>query len=190
MNASRFGWTVTAAASLLFSGCTDMLRSDSANAARKSNQARQAAVVSNQSASRQAAPAQAVQGDALVQLLAGKSHISEFRKRSEDSQPYFVSYGFFQRSGAFVASDTYSQHSPGYYTHGTWQVSGPLLCITGMDGNPLEQCFTVRVESGGAVQYWIHNPGDPFHGLITARVQLVRDGQQVPAFLSTPAQMR
>ena len=190
MSLNPFRWAVAVAASLCFTGCTDMLRSDSANFARKSNQARQAAVVSNQTASHQAAPAQSVQGDALVRLLSGKSHISEFRKRSEDSQPYFVRYSFFQSSGAFVASDTYSQYSPDYYTHGLWRVSGALLCITGMDGNPLEQCFTVRVEPSGAVQYWIHNPGDPFDGLITARVHLIREGQQVPAFESTLAQMR
>lgn len=177
-----------AAVSLQLAACTEMMRTDSANHARKSSQARQAALLNNQTASRQAAPAQPVAGQALVQLLAGQSHISEFRRQSQDSQPYFVSYGFFEVGGGYVASDTYSQHSPATYTHGVWSVSGPVLCITGMDGNELEQCFTMRVEPGGAVQYWMHKPGDPFHGLIAARVHLIREGQQTPAFVSTPAQ--
>jgi hypothetical protein len=178
----KWGLALAAVAGLWLTGCIEMLRSDNTNLAHRSSQARQAALVGNQAASRQAAPAQPVQGDALVQLLSGKSHISEFRKQVEDSQPYFVSYSHFQVGGGFVAADTYGHRSPDYYRHGQWRVNGPLLCVTGLNGNALEP--------SGAVQYWIHKPGDAFHGLITSRVHLVREGQQVPAFTSTPAQMR
>ena len=46
------------------------------------------------------------------------------------------------------------------------------------------------LETGGAVQYWIHRPGDPFHGLLTSRVTIIREGPQTPAFVTSTTQMQ
>ena len=48
----------------------------------------------------------------------------------------------------------------------------------------------VRVETGGAIQYWNDQPGDDFQGLLARRIHIVLAGAILPAFITTPEQMR
>lgn len=56
--------------------------------------------------------------------------------------------------------------------------------------NSYLSCYTIRVAPDGAIQYWIHKPGDPFHGLFTRNVKIVRKGLQEPEYISDPAAFR
>ncbi len=173
----------------LLSGCMEMLRSDAANAGHERAQARQEALRSNRLASHQAEPAQRLAGEALSSFLAGKSHVSEYRKSSADAKPHYATYVYFRRDGQYLWLNTYERRDPATTAWGSWQVAGEVLCVTQERGQTLPQCYTLRLQADGTVQYWIHQPGDPFHGLITARVSIIRDGPQTPAFVSSPDQM-
>ena len=183
-------WVLLAAGLTLQSGCMEMMRSDAANASRQNAHARQKALQGNRLASQQAAPAQRLAGEALTRFLAGKSHVSEYRKASGDAQPYYAVYTYFSPDGRYLWLNTYEQSDPATTAWGTWQVSGEVLCVTQQRGETTPYCYTLRLQTDGAVQYWIHQPGDPFHGLLTALVSIIRDGPQTPAFVSSPSQMR
>ena len=176
--------TTALLAAMALSGCVEMFYSDNANAQRQRAREIQQALVGNREASRQALPAQPVGGDALQRLLAGKTHVSEYRKRVEDAKPYYTVYDFFRPDGSFLSLNTSWRRDPATASVGRWNVAGEVLCITEMNGDSQDHCFTIRQEASGAIQYWIHRPGDPFHGLITSRVHLVRDGPQTPEFVT------
>ena len=178
------------AAATVSSGCMEMLRSDAANFGRQRAQARAAALVGNRQASHQAAPARMLAGDELTRLLAGRTQVSEYRKSVSDAQPYYAVYAYYGADGRYLWLNTYEQSDPATTPWGTWQVQGEVLCVTQQRGEADPHCYTVRLESGGTVQYWIHRPGDAFHGLITASVDIVREGPQTPAFVSSSTQMR
>jgi len=167
-----------AAASL--SACGDMLRSDAANAGRQNAQARQESLAAAKAASQQAAPATPLSGDALVRVLSGKTHVHEYRRNAIDPKPYFIVYEYYRPDGAFIALDSYSRRDPAQVTPGRWRVTGETLCLTEKDGNPQEQCYAVRQESWGRLQYWNVRPGDPFDGLLSSKVDIVRSGLQTP----------
>lgn len=175
------------------SGCVEIMSSDSANFARQSAQARQAALVGNRQASQQAAPARMLAGEELTRLLAGKSHVSEYRKASSgisDAQPYYAEYTYFSPDGRYLWLNTYEQNNPATTPWGTWQVNGEVLCVTQQRGEVEPHCYTLRLQADGTVQYWTHKPGDPFHGLLSARVEIVREGLQTPTFVTSTSQLR
>ncbi|MEQ1686765.1 MAG: hypothetical protein ABL916_24190 [Burkholderiaceae bacterium] len=177
-------------AAMALSGCVEMLYSDNANAQRQRAAERNEALAGNREASRQALPAQALSGEALQRLLAGKTHVNEYRRRVEDSKPYYTVYDHFHPDGSFQSINTSWRSDPATASVGRWKVAGEVLCITEMNGDSQDHCFTIRQEASGAIQYWIHQPGDPFHGLITSRVHLVRDGPQTPEFATVGSPFR
>lgn len=172
---------------LLTIACTDMLYSDNQNAGRRSAEARQDAQRSMKLASSQAAAARPMAGQALVQLLSGNTHVEPYRKRTEDSKPYLTHYNYYGPDGTFIGRDTYSRRTVGYQDVGRWKVSADTLCI-GLRSD--ESCYTIRLAPDGAIQYWIHKPGDMFHGLLTRNVKIVRPGLQEPEYISDPAAFR
>jgi|GEM_PF-2199424 len=174
---------------MTLTGCMEMLRSDAANFGRQRAQARSEALTANRLASQQAAPARKLAGEELTRFLAGKSHVSEYRKTTGAAQPYYAEYVYYGRDGRYLWLNTYEQRDPATTPWGTWQVNGEVLCVTQQRGAAEPHCYTLRLEAGGTVQYWIHQPDDPFHGLLTARVTMVREGPQTPSFVSSPAQM-
>jgi len=186
---SKPGLLCVLLSAITLTGCTEMLRSDAANFGRQRAQARSEALAGNRVASQQAAPARTLAGEELVRLLAGKSHVSEYRKATRDAQPYYAVYAYYGPDGRYLWLNTYERRDPATTPWGTWKVNGEVLCVTQQRGAAEPHCYTLRLEPGGTVQYWTHQPGDPFHGLLTAYVTIVREGPQTPSFVSSPAQM-
>jgi hypothetical protein len=176
--------------SLLLPACTDMLHSDAQNASRRSAEARQSALRSMQLSSAQAVAAVPVKGEALVQLLSGNSHVEAFRKRADDARPYLTSYDYFGPDGSFIRRDTHARRTPAYQEVGRWQVKAETLCLAMKHRESEPDCYSLRQAADGTIQYWIHKPGDPFHGLLTRNVKIVRKGLQEPEYTSDPAAFR
>ena len=175
---------------LALSACTEMFYSDSANANRQAAQARQEALRAMKLSSAQAPAARQISGAALVELLAGKSHVSEFRKRTGDAKPYLTTYDYFGADGSYIGRDTYSRRTPEYQEVGLWTVNGTSLCIVIRAPRADEHCYSIRLAADGTIQYWIHKPGDPFDGLLTREVTIVRPGLQPPEYASDPSAFR
>lgn len=185
----RRAWLVAACLPIAWVtvACADMFRSDSQNAGRQSAQARQAALASMRQASSQSAVGRPVTGPALVQLLSGKTHVQAYRKRAADPKPFLTRYDYYAPDGTFIGRDTHSRRTLGYQDLGRWKVSDESLCITQPSGTT---CYTIRLAPDGAVQYWIHEPGDTFHGLFTRNITDMRAGLQEPEYISDPAAFR
>jgi hypothetical protein len=166
-------------------GCADLLYSDSANAGRRHARATREALDSARLASSQTASAQPVAGDALVALLAGNTLVSEYRKRSEDARPYFTVYEYYAADGTRIVRDTYSRRTEGYEERGRWSVDAELLCLREDREGAEARCFTVRLTTRNTIEFWTHKPGDPFHGLLSSRVEIVRPGPQTPEYITT-----
>lgn len=175
---------------LMTTACTDMLHSDAENAGRRSAQARQEALNAMKLSSAQAVAAASVSGQALVRLLAGNTHVEAYRKRSGDPKPYLTTYDYYGLDGSFVGRDTHSRRTIDYQDLGRWSVDGNVLCVIVQSIEAEENCYTVRLMANGAIQYWIYKPGDPFDGLLTRIVNIVRPGLQEPEYVSDPAAFR
>ena len=182
-------WLLLASAVHLLPGCMEALRSDAANFGRQRAEARHEALQGNRLASQQAASAHRLAGEELTRFLAGKSHVSEYRKSTRDAQPYYVAYVYYSPDGRYLWLNTYENSDPATTPWGTWQVNGEVLCVTQQRGETAPHCYTLRLQTDGTVQYWTHKPGHPFHALLTAHVSIIRDGPQTPAFVSSPSQM-
>jgi hypothetical protein len=165
-----------------FNGCANQ-RSDSANALHENARANHDALIDSQTASRQATAAQPLSGDALLRTLSGNSHVSEFRKAA-DAKPYLTSYHYFRPDGV---RDTYARRTSDFEAVGSWQVKQNLLCVSETTATNDSNCFTLKVTVSGVIQYWMHKPGDPFHGLLSANVEIVRPGLQTPEYVTTQA---
>jgi len=131
-----------------------------------------------------------MEGQALMQLLSGNTHVEPYRKRSEDARPYITHYDHYGADGTFIGRDTHSRKTAAYQDVGRWKVTADLLCISLKSRMAEESCYTVRLAPDGAIQYWIHKPGDLFHGLLTRNVTIVRPGLQEPEYISDPAAFR
>jgi hypothetical protein len=160
----------------------DGLYSDTQVSGRRHEAAMREWVRSSRIASAQAAPANPVVGDALVALLSGKTHVHEYRTRSEDATPYLVTYAYFRADGRYIFLDTQFRERPDEAPADRWRVDGQVLCITTNYLSVSTDCYTVRREAAGQLQYWIHKPGDQTDGLLTMNVNIVRSGLQQPAF--------
>ena len=163
--------------------CAEMFRSDAENAGRQSEEAQRNWVRSSRIASSQAAPAEPVRGAALTRLLAGKTHVIEYRMSNAEPAPYYVTYDYYRADGRFIFLDTRFRQDPDEHAGDRWRVDDDVLCLLKSSDGETNECFKVKVEAGGAIQYWIHRPGDPKNGLITKSVRIVKDGMQTPAFV-------
>ena len=170
--------------------CTEMFYPDAVNSSRQAEQARKEALRSMKLSSAQTSEGRLLSGEELVSLLAGKSHVSEYRKSVDDSKPYLTSYDYFGADGSYIGSDTYSRRTTDYQDVGRWVVNGTSLCIVLVSPRTDEQCYTIRLEDNGAIQYWINKPGDPFDGLLTRTVTIIRPGLQQPEYSSDPSAFR
>lgn len=185
---TRFGAAVAVTLLLaMIAACTDMLYSDAQNEGRKSAKEREAALRSMKLSSTQADVAEQIKGHALVQLLSGNTHVKAYRKRSDDIKPYITYYDYFGPDGTFINRDTRSRRTIDYQVIGSWKVDADTLCITQQSE---QNCYTIRLAPDGAIQYWIRKPGDPFDGLFTLNVKIVRKGLQDPEYISDPAAFR
>ncbi|ROZ79524.1 hypothetical protein EEB15_00995 [Ramlibacter sp. WS9] len=166
-------------------GCAEMLRSDNANAQHQSARANKEALAAAKVATNQAVAARPVGGDALVRLLAGNTLVNEYRKQVADAKPYFTTYEYFSPDGAYIARDTYSRRTIQYQAVGRWRVSQDVLCINDRADHASDRCFTIKITSANAIEFWNHKPGDPFHNLIASTVAIVRPGLQTPEYVTT-----
>lgn len=180
----------TAMLLLSAAACTEMFRSDAVNSSRQANQAREQALHSMKLSSEQASPARSVSGAELVTLLAGKSHVSEYRKRIGDPKPYLTTYDYYGADGSYLGSDTHARRTVGYQDLGRWSVNGETLCIALTAPRADEKCYSIKLEANASVQYWINKPGDPTNGLLTRVVRIVRPGLQQPEYASHPSDFR
>ncbi len=156
------------------------MRSDSANALRKNARRRSEALRGAKLASAQAPAASAVEGEALVRLLADRTHVKEYRKRAGDAKPYLTTYDYFGPDGVHISSDTHSKRTDGYEDRGRWEVAGDLLCITTTRFGEKTSCYRIKLSEGGTIQYWNHQPGEETDGLLASIVSIVRPGLQAP----------
>lgn len=168
----------------------EAFRSDSANAFHKNARLQREALSGARRASAQAPAAREVGGDELHRLLAGKTHIKEYRKQAHDSKPYLTTYDYFGPDGAYTSSDTYSKRAPGYEWQGRWEVAGDILCITETRIRETTSCFKIRLSDAGMVQYWNYQPGEDADGLLASIVSIIRPGLQTPEYASDPAAFR
>lgn len=65
---------------------------------------------------------------------------------------------------------------------------GDRLAVTQDRGGATPTLYTLRLQTDGTVHCRTHKHGEPCHGRLTARVSMVRDGSQTPAFVSSPNQ--
>src|SRR5262245_8974906 len=121
-----------------------------------------------------------VVGEDLRRLVAGKTHESIFVQTPSGQRQRYVERSYFAADGRFIYTNSLWARDPGGREGARWRVDGARLCIVNPDMTAEEQCYTIAVRPDGRVQYFIDEPGDETHGLLTKIPTSVHEGQLPP----------
>ena len=171
--------TTRALLALIFiaAGCWE---SDNASFQRARRAERRERIAGMQAATARTTRGVDVAGEDLRRLVSGKTHESIFERTPSGERRRYVERSHFAPDGRFVYTNSTWARSPEGRDGARWRVDGPRLCIVNPDFTSTEQCYTIAVRPDGRVQYFIDEPGDETHGLLTKIPTTVHDGLLPP----------
>lgn len=121
-----------------------------------------------------------LEGQALTDLLSGRTHVSEFQSDPSGRRARYVEYRYYAAGGHFVYLNNEWALDPAGNPEDRWRIDGPRLCVQSHAFGQDEHCYTVAVAPDGAVQFFIDEPGSEHHGLLTSVVRIVYEGPPRP----------
>lgn len=95
-----------------------------------------------------------------VRFGAGEGAVDEFRS--------------FEPGGALVWLEVRGERATVDAEPGAWTAEGEALCLTRPAAKVPRRCFTLAEAKDGRVQYFVHDPGGRFHGLLSLTVSVVK----------------
>jgi hypothetical protein len=174
---SRFPGLALAIAAVV-AACGPM--SDSATHQRQAERERKAGVRAMQAATAQTARGREIGGDELRILVSGKTHVSQYERGPGGAQGPYIEYSWFRPDGRFVYMNSLWALDPEGKEGDAWRVDGDALCIRNSSFTSEEQCYRLALTPDGKIQYYIHQPGEDSHGLLTKIPDRVIDGPPPP----------
>jgi len=121
----------------------------------------------------------ALAGQALVDALAGRTLVFRSRISVGGREHDSVVYRYFGPDGHFVYLDN-NMLDVGFsfeYKEGDyWKVTGPHLCMLSQFRSSEPSCYFVARTSDGTIQFYVDNPGGPYHDLLTAFTREIIEG--------------
>ena len=168
----------TAVLLLLLAGCQ---YGDGAAFSREWERERQRRIKSMKAATAEQARGRAIVGEELTALVSGKTHVFEYGSDPLGKRGRYVEYHYFRPDGRYVFLNTMLQSDPEGKPEDRWRVDGSRLCTINTWFSSDEHCFAIALLPNGRVQYYIDEPGDQTHGLLTKVTNAVQDSAPVPA---------
>lgn len=172
--------TAIALLAATLAGCT--LQSDAEYSASQSRRERDKALPAMQQVTRQTPRGTDLAGDALTVVLAGKTLVNRYERTPGGKPGPYIIRQHFAADGRFVFTDEPRVASrPGSHNDGyRWRVTGPRLCIQGPPAPTRWRCFRMARTKGGALQWFIDEPGDAFDGQLTIVTREITNGPPRP----------
>jgi hypothetical protein len=156
-------------------GC-EALHSDAENFARQERAERARRLAGMKAATQQTAHGREVSGDALAQLVSGRTHVFVYGTTPGGRAERYVEYGYFRPDGRFVYRNTQWATDADGRDGSHWRIGGERLCVLNVDMSSDEQCYRLAVQTDGRVQYFIAAPGTASDGLLTKVTDRVTEG--------------
>jgi hypothetical protein len=160
-------------------GC-EALRSDAENYAREQRAERARRLAGMQAATEQTAHGTNVAGDALVELVSGRTHVFVYSTSPGGRAERYVEWSYFRPDGRFVYRNSQWAIAPEGRDGDRWRVDGDRLCVLNQAMSSDEHCYRLAVQAEGRVQYYIAAPGDDADGLLTKITDAVTEGPPKP----------
>jgi hypothetical protein len=111
----------------------------------------------------------------LLTLLPGRTHVFEYGSLPNGKPGRYVVYQHYADGGRLVFRDNWvAAMSAG--SADRWRIDGSRVCLTIAFYGSDERCYTISLRPDGQLGYYIHNPGDPAHGLLTMETTRIMDG--------------
>jgi hypothetical protein len=131
----------------------------------------------------------ALVGQALVDALSGRTLVFRSRISVGGRETDSVVYRYFGPGGRFVYFDNNLRNvgfSFKYQEGDYWKVTGPRLCTLSQLRSSVPNCYVVARTTDGTIQFYVDDPGGPYHDLLTAMTREIIEGpprfvHQVPA---------
>jgi hypothetical protein len=154
---------------------------DGAAFSREREKERQRRIKSMKAATAEQARGRNIGAEELAGFVSGKTHVFEYGSDPLGRRGRYVEYHYFRPDGRYVFLNTSTQNDPEGKPEDRWRVDGSRLCIVNTWFTSDENCYEVALLPNGRVQYYIHDPGDQTHGLLTKVTNAVQSSAPVPA---------
>lgn len=175
MQQSRIILGVSAA--FLFLSCGPMSDSAASQAAHRREVERRARAA--RTATAQTPPGRKVEGAELEALLRDKTHFFIYETDPSGRRGRYVESFYFRPDGRLIYTNTSWVTDSTGAEGDAWRVEGDRLCYLNSSFSSDERCYTVAVREDGRIQYSVHEPGNPMHGLLTKATDDIRAGHAV-----------
>jgi len=153
----------------------DAVYSDNANFQRQRRAERARRVAGMRAATAQTPTGGRLEGEALRTFLTGHTHVSVFERSPTGQRVRYVERRYYGPEGRFIYVNSAWATDPAGNPADRWRVDGPRLCVLNHALSQDEHCYTVAVTTEGHVQFFIDEPGDDAHGLLTSVVRVIED---------------
>jgi len=148
--------------------------SDSEYALKANRDERAQRTAAMQDATRQTPRGAPLAGPALLDAVAGRTHLFEYETRPNGERVRYVVTDFFARDGHLVHLDHWAARKAD--PQDAWRIDGGRLCERIAAYSTTERCFALALDAQGRIQYYVDAPGEPSHGLLTSVTSRVIDG--------------
>ncbi len=121
----------------------------------------------------------ALVGETLVDALSGRTLVFRSRISVAGHERDFIVYRYFGPNGHFVYFDSNMLNlglSFVYKEGDYWRVTGPHLCTLSQFHSSEADCYRVSRTNDGAIQFYVDDPGGPYHDLLTAVTREIIEG--------------
>lgn len=109
-------------------------------------------------------------GQALVDTLSGHTLVYRYRASPGGYTSDTVIYRYFRPDGRFVYVDSSTEflNLESSVEGDYWKVNGPHLCVKRQIYSSKPFCYFVARTDDGTIQFYVDDPGGPYHDLLTA----------------------
>jgi hypothetical protein len=149
--------------------------------------------VARRTADMRLATAQVQRGEELVgedlrRVLAGRTLVQRYASFPNGRQGEFVQYRYFAADGRLQVVDNWLEPSGSEPRGDWWKVEGPRLCLLHQGFSSTPSCYRMARTPAGALQWYVDDPEQPYHGLLTVISTEFLEGPppEVPSVLVDP----
>jgi len=115
-------------------------------------------------------------GEELVRALSGRSLVFRYGSFPGGRRGSYVLYRYYRPDGGFVVADNWL-HGRGELDEGDrWTVEGPRLCVLQQSHSQRPSCYRLARAEDGTLQFYVDDPDEPYHGLLTTSTREILDG--------------
>jgi hypothetical protein len=178
MRACRVHATALILCVLLLGGCGPY--GDGAYASRQHRKEVERRTAGMRAATAQVTRGEDLAGAALVEVLAGRTMVQRYESFPNGQRGKFLQYRHFAADGSLLVVNNWLEPSGTPPRGDWWKVEGERVCTLHNAFSQTPSCYRVAREDDGTIQWYVDNPGQDYHGLLTIVAREWLDGPPPP----------